>query len=112
MGISARFIAILLPFKRHSFTNLLVYVYTWVYPLFRDNATVRTHAAILAAKRMHASLSKEERRAWGYRLRAIQGGRASQRMARMRGIDPLAAANAELRRRKLARDRAKREANQ
>ena len=104
MGISARFIANLLPFTSHSLSNLLVYVYTWVYPLFRDNATVRTHAAILAAKRMHASLSKEERRAWGYRLRAIQGGRASQRMARMRGIDPLAAANAALKRK---RERAK-----
>ena len=45
-----------------------------------------------------------ELRAWGLRLQAIKGGRASQRMARMRGIDPLAAANAALKRK---RERAK-----
>ena len=44
-----------------------------------------------------------ELRAWGLRLQAIKGGRARQRLARMRGEDPLEAANAELRRRKLER---------
>ena len=49
-------------------------------------------------------LPVEVRRAWGYRLRAIQGGRASQRAFRMRGIDPWAAGRAAMKRK---RERAK-----
>lgn len=50
-------------------------------------------AANQVVKRMRAALPFEVRRAWGLRLQAIKGGRAVQRMYRMRGIDPLKAAN-------------------
>ena len=49
----------------------------------------RFSPGIRAIKRMHASLTDDQRRAWGLRLQAIKGGRAVQRLYKLRGWHPL-----------------------
>ena len=50
----------------------------------------KLRAANFALKRMRENLPAEVRRAWGLRLRAVMAGKATQRQARMRGIDTAA----------------------